>query len=70
MKFTKRLHDGIACGDITCTIRIWHNPRVKQGDDMIWEPDSSKFGPSARSRLRILRRRSRGARAFRASSIS
>lgn len=31
MKFTKRLHEGIARGDITCTIRIWHNPRVKIG---------------------------------------
>ena len=31
MKFTKRLHDAIARGDITCTIRIWHNPRVKIG---------------------------------------
>lgn len=31
MKFTKRLHDSIARGDVTCTIRIWHNPRVKTG---------------------------------------
>lgn len=31
MTFTKRLHAGIMCGDITCTIRIWHSPRVKTG---------------------------------------
>lgn len=31
MTFTKRLHDGIRRGDITCTIRIWQKPRVKVG---------------------------------------
>lgn len=31
MKFTKRLHAGVMRGEITCTIRIWHNPRVKPG---------------------------------------
>lgn len=31
MTFTKRLHPGIICGDITCTIRIWHRQRVKVG---------------------------------------
>jgi hypothetical protein len=31
MTFTKRLHDPIRRGDVTCTIRIWHRPRVKVG---------------------------------------
>jgi len=31
MTFTKRLHAGIMRGDITCTVRIWHSPRVKVG---------------------------------------
>jgi hypothetical protein len=31
MTFTKRLHDGIRRGDITCTIRIWQKPRAKVG---------------------------------------
>lgn len=29
--FAKRLRDGIRSGRITCTIRIWHRPRVKVG---------------------------------------
>lgn len=31
MMFTKRLRTGIMRGDITCTVRIWHSPRVKVG---------------------------------------
>ncbi len=29
--FTRRLHNGIRSGDITCTVRIWQRPRVKVG---------------------------------------
>ncbi len=31
MQFTRRLHDGIRAGEITCSIRIWQRPRVKVG---------------------------------------
>jgi hypothetical protein len=31
MTFTKRLHAGIVAGEITCTVRFWHRPRVKLG---------------------------------------
>ena len=31
MMFTKRLRDGIRRGEITCSVRIWLNPRVKVG---------------------------------------
>ena len=31
MQFTKRLRMGIRLGLITCSIRIWQNPRVKVG---------------------------------------
>src|ERR1700753_3880520 len=31
MMFTKRLRDGVRCGDITCSVRIWLSPRVKVG---------------------------------------
>ena len=31
MTFTKRLRDGVRNGAITCTVRFWHNPRVKVG---------------------------------------
>jgi hypothetical protein len=31
MLFDKRLHEGIRRGDITCSIRIWIQPRVKVG---------------------------------------
>jgi uncharacterized protein YqfB (UPF0267 family) len=31
MTFTKRLHDGIKSGKITCSIRIWQRPHVKAG---------------------------------------
>jgi hypothetical protein len=29
--FTQRLHEGIIAGEITCSVRIWHGPRVKVG---------------------------------------
>jgi hypothetical protein len=29
--FTPRLHDGIRAGKITCSVRIWHRPRVRVG---------------------------------------
>ncbi|MBV8684043.1 MAG: hypothetical protein JO111_14300 [Caulobacteraceae bacterium] len=31
MHFTKRLRDRIRSGEITCSVRIWHSPRVKVG---------------------------------------
>lgn len=31
MTFTKRLHPAIIAGEVTCSIRIWHRPRVKVG---------------------------------------
>lgn len=31
MIFTKRLRDGVRCGAITCSIRIWMRPRVTVG---------------------------------------
>jgi len=31
MDFTRRLRPGVQRGDITCSIRIWHSPRVKAG---------------------------------------
>ena len=31
MDFTKRLRPGVLRGDITCSVRIWHTPRVKVG---------------------------------------
>jgi hypothetical protein len=31
MKFTKRLHDPIMRGEVTCSVRIWQSPRVKLG---------------------------------------
>lgn len=31
MQFTKRLHEGIRRGEITCSIRIWMYPRVTPG---------------------------------------
>src|ERR1044072_3465618 len=32
MDFTRRLRPGVQRGDITCSIRIWHSPRVKAGN--------------------------------------
>ncbi|MEZ4712698.1 MAG: hypothetical protein R3A44_36260 [Caldilineaceae bacterium] len=31
MQFTRKLHEGIRRGEITCSIRIWQRPRVKVG---------------------------------------
>lgn len=31
MTFTKRLRDGVRRGEITCSIRIWQQPRVTVG---------------------------------------
>ncbi len=31
MIFTKRLRPGVQSGAITCSVRIWHSPRVKAG---------------------------------------
>ena len=31
MLFTKKLHEGIRRGEITCSVRIWKQPRVKVG---------------------------------------
>ena len=31
MMFAKHLRDGVRRGDITCSVRIWHSPRVKAG---------------------------------------
>lgn len=31
MQFARRLRNDIRSGAITCTIRIWHRPRVKVG---------------------------------------
>jgi hypothetical protein len=32
MDFTKRLRPGVQSGEITCSVRIWHSPRVKAGN--------------------------------------
>ena len=31
MQFARHLRDRIRSGEITCTIRIWHSPRVRVG---------------------------------------
>lgn len=31
MQFTKRLREGVRKGEITCTVRIWKNLRVRVG---------------------------------------
>ena len=31
MMFTKRLRDGVRRGEITCSVRIWTQPRVRVG---------------------------------------
>jgi len=41
MDFTKRLRPGVQRGEITCSIRIWHSPRVKVGNRY----DSTGVGP-------------------------
>ncbi len=32
MTFTKRLREGVRSGEITCSVRIWHRPRVIVGN--------------------------------------
>jgi len=32
VQFTRRLHDGIRSGDITVSVRIWKQPRVRVGN--------------------------------------
>src|SRR3954470_14034994 len=32
MDFTRELRPGVQRGDITCSVRIWHSPRVKVGN--------------------------------------
>jgi hypothetical protein len=31
MVFAKRLREGVVCGEITCSVRIWMSPHVKEG---------------------------------------
>lgn len=31
MLFTRRLRDGVRCGEITCSVRIWASARVRVG---------------------------------------
>ena len=31
MVFASRLRDGVRCGEITCSIRIWMRPHVREG---------------------------------------
>ncbi len=31
MQFSKRLREPVACGAVTCSIRIWQSPRVRVG---------------------------------------
>jgi len=31
MTFTKRLREGVRCGEITCSVRFWTHPHVKVG---------------------------------------
>lgn len=40
MKFTRRLHDPIMRGEVTCSVRIWQRPQVKVGGRY-------KLGPGA-----------------------
>jgi hypothetical protein len=32
MTFTKRLREGVRCGEITCSVRIWMRPHVIVGN--------------------------------------
>lgn len=32
MMFTQHLREGVRCGLITCSVRIWKSPRVKVGN--------------------------------------
>jgi hypothetical protein len=40
MKFTRRLHEPIMRGEVTCSVRIWQGPKVKVGGRY-------KLGPGA-----------------------
>jgi hypothetical protein len=31
MQFAKRIREAVIRGDVTCSVRIWRNPRVKVG---------------------------------------
>jgi hypothetical protein len=31
MQFARRLREGVRCGEITCSVRIWMSPRVRVG---------------------------------------
>jgi hypothetical protein len=31
MTFTRRLHEPIIRGEVTCSVRVWHRPRVRVG---------------------------------------
>ena len=31
MMFARRLREGVMRGDITCSVRVWHTPRVRVG---------------------------------------
>lgn len=35
MLFTKRLHEPIQNGEVTCSVRIWKRPRVKLGNSYV-----------------------------------
>ena len=35
MLFTKRLHEPIENGEVTCSVRIWKRPRVKLGNSYV-----------------------------------
>lgn len=38
MTFTKRLRDRVRSGEITCSVRIWHRPRVTAGKRYRMDP--------------------------------
>jgi len=38
MQFTKKLREGVRRGDITCSVRIWRQPRVKVGNRYAMAP--------------------------------
>lgn len=51
MTFTKRLRDRIRQGEITCSVRIWHAPRVKVGGRYALEPGQVVVDSIARIEL-------------------
>lgn len=38
MQFTKKLREGVRCGEVTCSVRIWKQPRVKVGNRYAMPP--------------------------------